>query len=161
MAGRSIGGIFDLIATTDANMGFYYLLLHGWLWAGDSATWMRALSAIPALAAIPLTAILARRLFGDMVGLVAGFLMAGSMFVVANVQNARGYSLAMLLIVLAVMCFVAAVIDRRPGAWVACINHIVGIFREKNYAPGNTAILISDLGVPISLLVLLISTGAI
>ncbi len=61
----------------------------------------------------------------------------------------------------------------QPEAWIAAslagglflllagINHIIGIFRDKNYAPGNTAILISDLGVPISLLVLLISTGAI
>ena len=60
-----------------------------------------------------------------------------------------------------------------PDAWIvaslagglflllAGINHIVEIIREKNYAPGNTAILISDLGVPISLLVLLISTGSI
>ena len=119
VAERSIDGIFDLIATTDANMGFYYLLLHGWLWAGDSATWIRALSAIPALAAIPLTAILARRLFGDMVGLVTGFLMAGSMFAVANAQNARAYSLAMLLIVLAVLLFVEAVVNRRPAAWAA------------------------------------------
>jgi predicted membrane channel-forming protein YqfA (hemolysin III family) len=60
-----------------------------------------------------------------------------------------------------------------PQAWIAAslagglflllagFNHIVEIFREKNYAPGNTAILISDLGVPISLLVLLFATGAI
>ena len=60
-----------------------------------------------------------------------------------------------------------------PGAWVAAslaggtflllagLNHIVEIVRERNYAPGNTAILISDLGIPISLLALLISTDAI
>jgi hypothetical protein len=60
-----------------------------------------------------------------------------------------------------------------PEAWIvaslagglflllAGFNHIVEIFRDKNYAPGNTAILISDLGVPISLLVLLIATGAV
>jgi hypothetical protein len=39
--------------------------------------------------------------------------------------------------------------------------HVVEIVRERNYAPGNTAILISDFGVPISLFALLISTGAI
>lgn len=44
---------------------------------------------------------------------------------------------------------------------LAGVNHIVEIFRSKNYAPGNTAIVISDLGVPISLLALLIATGAI
>jgi hypothetical protein len=44
---------------------------------------------------------------------------------------------------------------------LAGLNHIVEIVRHRNYAPGNTAILISDLGVPISLLVLLVSTGTI
>ncbi len=44
---------------------------------------------------------------------------------------------------------------------LAGFNHIVEIVPEKNYAPGNTAILLSDLGVPISLFVLLISTSAI
>lgn len=44
---------------------------------------------------------------------------------------------------------------------LAGVNHIVEIFRDHNYAPGNTAILISDLGIPISLLALLIATGAI
>ena len=44
---------------------------------------------------------------------------------------------------------------------LAGINHIVEIFRERNYAPGNTVILVSDLGVPISLLALLLSTGAL
>jgi hypothetical protein len=53
-------------------------------------------------------------------------------------------------------------LDRRwPVLLLAGLNHIVEIVRDKNYAPGNTAILLSDLGVPISLLVLLISTGAI
>ena len=60
-----------------------------------------------------------------------------------------------------------------PGAWIAAsiaggvflfaagVNHIVEIVRDKNYAPGNTVILISDLGVPISLFALLVSMGAV
>ena len=59
------------------------------------------------------------------------------------------------------------------GAWVAAslaggtflllagLYHGVEIVRDRNYAPGNTLILLSDFGVPISLFVLLISTGAI
>jgi hypothetical protein len=43
----------------------------------------------------------------------------------------------------------------------AGLNHIVESVRARNYAPGNTAILFSDLGVPISLFVLLVATGAI
>ena len=45
--------------------------------------------------------------------------------------------------------------------FLAGVNHVVEIVRSKNYAPGNTAILISDFGVPISLLALLLSTGSV
>jgi cyanate permease len=60
-----------------------------------------------------------------------------------------------------------------PEGWIAAslaggtflllagLYHVVEIVRDRNYAPGNTAILISDFGIPISLFVLLISTGAI
>lgn len=114
VAERSPGGIFEVLGNTDANMGFYYLILHAWLWAGDSEAWIRTLSAIPAVANIPLTSILARRLFDETTGLVAGFLLAGSMFMVANAQNARAYALALFLITLATLFFVEAVRSRRP-----------------------------------------------
>lgn len=60
-----------------------------------------------------------------------------------------------------------------PEAWVAAslaagtflllagAYHLIEIVRERNLAPGNTVILVSDLGIPISLLVLLLATGAI
>jgi predicted membrane channel-forming protein YqfA (hemolysin III family) len=60
-----------------------------------------------------------------------------------------------------------------PSAWIvaalaggiflflAGINHVREIIADRNYAPGNTAILISDFGVPISLLLLLFATNAI
>lgn len=44
---------------------------------------------------------------------------------------------------------------------LAGLNHVREIVRERNYAPGNTVILLSDLGVPISLVALLIATNAI
>jgi hypothetical protein len=66
----------------------------------------------------------------------------------------------------------ASTVDQ-PGAWVtasiasglfllsAGINQIIEIVRSRNYAPGQTVILISDFGIPLSLLILLIATGAI
>jgi uncharacterized membrane protein HdeD (DUF308 family) len=60
-----------------------------------------------------------------------------------------------------------------PIAWVvasiasglflllAGVNHVIEIVRDRNYAPGSTVILVSDFGIPISLLVLLIAAGAI
>lgn len=57
--------------------------------------------------------------------------------------------------------WVAAALAGGTFLLLAGLNHIVEIIRESNYAPGNTVILISDLGVPISLLALLIATNAI
>lgn len=44
---------------------------------------------------------------------------------------------------------------------LAGINHVIEIVREKNYAPNNTLILIWDFGMPISIVALLFSVGAI
>lgn len=118
VADRSLGGTLDAAGDL-SNMGLYYLLLHAWMWGGDSEVWVRWLSALPAVAAIPVTAILARRLFGDAVGLVAGFLMVGSMFVVQNAQHARAYALALLLITVATLLFVEVICSRRSGLFLA------------------------------------------
>lgn len=66
-----------------------------------------------------------------------------------------------------------AAIQDAPEAWVASAiaggtflflagcYHVVEIVRDRNYNPGNTAILISDFGIPVSLLALLFATNAI
>lgn len=45
--------------------------------------------------------------------------------------------------------------------FIAGINHVRDMIRTKNFAPGNSVIVLSDFGVPISLVALLVSTGAI
>ncbi len=57
--------------------------------------------------------------------------------------------------------WVAAAIAGGVFLTLAGVYHVVEIFRDRNYAPGNTAILISDFGIPISLLGLLLATNAI
>lgn len=106
VAQRSFGGIFQVLGHTDANAGLYYLLLHAWMWGGQSEGWVRALSALLTVATVPVTALLGRRLAGDAVGLVAGFLLAGSSLVVLFAQSARGYALALLLTALSTLFFV-------------------------------------------------------
>ena len=119
VAQRGVGEIFEVLGNTDANMGFYYLILHFWLMAGDSEVWLRVLSLLAAVATIPVTSILARRLFGDGVGLATGFVLAGSMFMVAHAQNARAYSLALLMVTLATLFFVDAMRRPRPVTFFA------------------------------------------
>lgn len=57
--------------------------------------------------------------------------------------------------------WVAAAIAGGLFLFLAGLNHVREIFGDRNYAPGNTMILISDLGGPVSLLALLVATGAI
>jgi predicted membrane channel-forming protein YqfA (hemolysin III family) len=57
--------------------------------------------------------------------------------------------------------WVAAAIAGGVFLLLAGLNHIVEIVRDGNYAPGSTAILVSDLGVPLSLFALLVATGAV
>jgi hypothetical protein len=44
---------------------------------------------------------------------------------------------------------------------LSAVQHITEMVKEKNYAPGNTIILISDIGLPVSLWALLLSSGSI
>jgi len=43
----------------------------------------------------------------------------------------------------------------------AAVNHVIEIIRSRNLAPGNTLILISDLGIPASLWILLATSGVL
>ncbi len=44
---------------------------------------------------------------------------------------------------------------------LAGLYHVVGIVRDGNYAPGNTIILISDFGTPVTLWAMLAAVGAL
>jgi len=85
--------------------------------------------------------------------------------------NGFQYEIASVSLGLGLACFYATY--HGVEAWVAVslpiisflflagVNHLIEIVRKKNYAPNNTMILIWDFGVPISLVVLLASIGAI
>ncbi|MBU6337948.1 MAG: hypothetical protein KGR19_09080, partial [Acidobacteria bacterium] len=57
--------------------------------------------------------------------------------------------------------WIAAALPTITFLFLAGVNHLIEIIRVKNYAPNNTLILIWDFGIPISLVALLLSTGAI
>jgi hypothetical protein len=44
--------------------------------------------------------------------------------------------------------------------FLAGVNHVVEIVKQRNYAPNNTFILVWDFGIPISLVALLVSIGS-
>jgi mannosyltransferase len=107
----------------ELNMGLYYVLLRGWMHLGTSDWTLRLLSAIPAVATIPVIYLLGNRLFSRRVGVWAALLLTFSAGHVAYAQEARGYSLAILWMSLSSLFFVRALPfdppmpDRRPSAW--------------------------------------------
>ncbi|MEI8072705.1 MAG: DUF6790 family protein [Candidatus Saccharibacteria bacterium] len=79
--------------------------------------------------------------------------------------NGFQYEIAAVSLGLGLGCFYA--VEKGQQAWVAIslpiitflaiagINHLIEIFKRKNYAPNNTMILLWDFGMPLSLIYLL------
>jgi mannosyltransferase len=89
----------------EGNMSLYYLLLRFWLHFGNSEGFIRALSAIFALATVPALYALGRRLFDSQVGLIAATLLAVDAYAIRYAQDARSYSLLVFLLVLSSLYF--------------------------------------------------------
>jgi mannosyltransferase len=81
----------------EANMSLYYLLLRGWLHLGQSPFFVRALSVLISVALLPATYWLARLLYDRRVALIAAGLLVFNVFDIRYAQEARSYSLFVLL----------------------------------------------------------------
>lgn len=85
--------------------------------------------------------------------------------------NGFQYEIAFVSLGLGFGCLYAS--QHGPEAWIAVslpvisflflagVNHVVGMIREGNFAPGNSLICIYDFGVAISLAVLLFTSNAV
>jgi mannosyltransferase len=116
---RPLGDALWRIANWELNQSTYHLLVLGWqrLVEGEGA--LRALSALFAVAAVPLVWILGRRLVGPRAGAIAAVLLALHPFAVQWGQQLRGYSLLLLLTIASTMLFVRAVESPTWGRSVA------------------------------------------
>ncbi len=103
----------------EGNMTAYYLLLRPWLQLGQSEAWVRLLSVIFGVAAIPAMFFLARRLTDSSTALVAAALLAFSPTHIYYSQEARSYSLTIFLVLLSAFFFVRAVEENRTRDWAA------------------------------------------
>ncbi|HZC22958.1 MAG TPA: glycosyltransferase family 39 protein, partial [Candidatus Binatia bacterium] len=81
----------------EANMSLYYVLLRMWLHLGHSPFFIRSLSAVIAAATLPPIYWLARLLYDRRVALIAAALFAFNAYDVRYAQEARSYSLFVLL----------------------------------------------------------------
>jgi mannosyltransferase len=122
------------ITGSQANMALYYVLLHWWIAIGDSEFVVRALSAVFAVATVPIVYHLTWRLVGGRAAVTASLLLALNSFFVSYAQEARGYSLAILLAVISTWRFVIAIEQPSRRSWayyvlassVALYAHLFG-----------------------------------
>jgi len=89
----------------EGNMSLYYLLLHFWLHLGNGEAFVRSLSVVLAVATVPAIYLLGRRLYSSRAGLIAAALLAVNAFHIRWSQEARSYSLLVLLCVLSSLFF--------------------------------------------------------
>lgn len=101
----------------EMNMVLYYLLLRGWLHLGDSVAWIRGLSVVFAVVAIPAIFLLGRKMLGTRFGLVSALLLSVNAFQVRYAQEARTYSLLVLLLIIANYFFISAIDSGRRRDW--------------------------------------------
>ena len=118
-----------LLWRREANMSFYYLLMRGWIHLGHGEAWLRALSAIFGVLAIPAICFLGRSLWGRSAGLVAALLLALNAYHIRYSQEARAYSLALLWAILSVY-FLVQLIQRpsRDVRWKYCTASALAVY---------------------------------
>lgn len=95
-------------------MSLYYLLLRGWMVLGRDEATIRALSAVAVVATVPLVYRLGAALVGSWAAAAGALLLATHPFVVRYGQEARGYAVALLCVVIAGL----ALVRGRWGAWI-------------------------------------------
>ena len=105
-----------LMQARELNMLPYYLVLRGWIHLGTGESIVRIPSAIFSIATLPLFHRLGSRLFGRRVGLIAVLLLAIDPYHIRFAQEARGYSLMLLLVTASTLLLVRGteVESRRP-----------------------------------------------
>lgn len=101
----------------EMNMVLYYLLLRGWLHLGDSVIFIRGLSVVFAVAAIPAVFLLGRKMQGTSFGLLSALLLSINAFQVRYAQEVRSYSLLVLLVVVSTYYFLEAAESGHKRDW--------------------------------------------
>ncbi len=112
---------WSAITHRQANMVLYYLLLRGWIRLGSSEFAIRSLSVAAGVAVIPAIYLLGTRLFGQRAGRVAALLLLVHAFHIRYSQEARAYSLFLLLAVVSSLFFLRSLEQPSRKNWAAYV----------------------------------------
>jgi mannosyltransferase len=113
----------------EANMSLYYLLLRGWLYFGGSLFLIRGLSVLFSLATLPAIFWLACKLFDRRAGVIAVALMSCNAYSIRYAQEARSYSLFLLLSTLSSVFFIGGLRERsRRNWWGYVVSSVLAVY---------------------------------
>jgi mannosyltransferase len=112
----------------------YFLLMRGWIHLGGSEFTIRLLAAIFGIASIPLLYVVARKFTGVRSSLAATALLAFSPTHVYYSQEARSYTLAILLVMLSSLFFVRAVEGNKAKDWALWTAFGIASFYSHDFA---------------------------
>jgi uncharacterized membrane protein len=101
--------------------GLYYCLLRFWVNLGESEFVLRSLSVLAGVLGVGLVYGLGKRLFDTNAGLIGAALIATNSFHVQYSQEARGYSLMVLLTALSSLFFLRAIERQSRNDWAGYI----------------------------------------
>jgi len=112
----------------------YYIVLHFWTYFGTSEFILRSFSAMCGIGAIWATYLLADTLLGRTAALLSAALFSFSPFHIYYAQEARMYSLLVLLTVLATYCCIRAFASDAKRWWFAFVVLTVAAIYTHYYA---------------------------
>jgi mannosyltransferase len=105
------------------NMGLYTVLLHFWIrMFGDSETAARSLSVCFAALCVPAVFLVGRRLFDRRTGLIAAVVLVPNAFLLSWAQQARSYTLLILLVTLSSYFFLG---ELEQPSWTNRLLYVV------------------------------------
>lgn len=144
------------------NMGLYFLLLHGWIALGSllhiapSEAFIRLPSAIFAILATIMVYVLGERFFGRFAAIVAAVVFTANGWQLTYAQDARSYSLQLLLVSLTWLSLFAALRPARLDWRWWSVFVIAGALSV--YAHSISGLTLVALGVAVGLLIVLPTT---
>ncbi len=111
---RNAIGVVQWTATFDPIPPFYYIVLHYWSGIfGTSEIAIRSLSVLFSMAALSTIFLLAKKIFNMKVAIITAALFATEMLQVQYAQEARAFTLFMLLAWLSTLLFVYSIQERK------------------------------------------------
>lgn len=128
-AGNSIGEAWNRIWASGGHPPFYFLTVFHWFKLGDSEFMLRLPSVLFGMASVPVVYALVNRLYESRTSAVAAWIVALSPIHIWYSQEARMYSLQILLALLSTLFLMRAWRDRRLSDYALfAVCSVLGLF---------------------------------